>query len=80
MIKDRLKQLMSDTNAAIEPHGFTLTNPNLGRSVWALYYYDPETKHCFTVLRRRGVNEALCRLTSRTWSKDLNQDTSRHNT
>lgn len=58
MMEERLKQLMSDTNAVLEPWGLMVANPNIGRPVWHLYYYISETKSCFPVMRQRGPDEA----------------------
>lgn len=55
---ERLQQVMSDTNAALEPYGLMLANPNLGWPVWHLYYYNAETKVCFPVLRPHDPNRA----------------------
>lgn len=57
-MEERLQQLMSDTNAVLEPWGLTVANPNIGRPVWHLYYYNSETKACFPVIRQRGPHEA----------------------
>lgn len=55
---DRLQQVMSDTNAELEPYGLAIADPNLGWPVWHLYYFDPQTKSCFPVLRPREVGAA----------------------
>lgn len=45
MMDDRLKQLMSDTNATLEPYGLTLAIPKIGLAVWHIYYYDRKKKY-----------------------------------
>lgn len=55
---DRLQQIMSDTNAALEPWGLIVASPNLSPPVWHLYHYDPATKYCVPVLRKRSPNDA----------------------
>lgn len=57
-MEDRLKKLMSDTNAILEPRGLMVANPNIGQPLWHLYYYNSETKDCFPVIRQRGLGEA----------------------
>ena len=57
-MEERLKQLMSDTNAVLEPWGLIVANPNIGRPIWHLYYYNSESKDCFPVIRQRGIDEA----------------------
>jgi len=58
MMDDRLQRIMIAANAALEPYGLTLADPGLGWRVWHLYYYDPETKNCFPVLRQRDASDA----------------------
>ena len=55
---ERLKQMMSDKNAILEPWGLMVVNPNIGRPLWHLYYYNSETKGCFPVIRQRGPDKA----------------------
>ncbi|GAC1428893.1 MAG: hypothetical protein NVSMB6_28530 [Burkholderiaceae bacterium] len=45
MMDDRLKQLMSDTNATLEPYGLTLAISKIGLAVWHIYYYDWKKKY-----------------------------------
>ena len=55
---ERLQQIMSDTNAALGPWGLLVASPNSWPAVWHLYYYNPETKYCVPILRKRGPNDA----------------------
>lgn len=55
---DRLKRIMSDTNAALEPQGLIVASPNLTPPVWHLYRYDPNTQYCVPILRPRGLGDA----------------------
>ena len=59
MMDERLQQIMNDTNAALEPWGLTMGDPNLRdrAPVWHLYRYDPETKYCIPILRKRGPKD-----------------------
>lgn len=58
MMDDRLKQIMSDTNTALEPWGLTVASPNIAPPVWHLYRYDPDTGYCVPILRQRGPGAA----------------------
>lgn len=55
---DRLQQIMSDTNAALQARGLMVASPNLTPPVWHLYYYDPATRYCAPVMRQRGPGDA----------------------
>jgi hypothetical protein len=55
---DRLQQIMSHTNAALESWGLTVASPNLSPPVWHLYRYYSDTRYCIPVMRQRGSGAA----------------------
>lgn len=57
-MEERLEKLMSDTNAVLKLWGLIVVNPNIGRSIWHLYYFNSDTKVCFPVIRPNDPNEA----------------------